>query len=378
MSRFDKTISAIYENDYTQKTALTDFILQRIKPGSELEREDFETLTSFVRGQITFLDRTFSSIKNFKEKQQCEQYALRILALGFKLYKSKEGIPEDLRSQFDSLSLYFDVLTDIETAFREAFFEKPTEADFKKIIKLAESTSDEYQRGKFMSGLLAQRARYNLIDEESFAVITDYINGELERFLAVANPSSDVTGIWETAADLAVDFHNGTTVDLLKKTLNTENSGILFSTFKTLLELAEEVPDETVKKLASLPEYASITYFTLSQFSRLSQYPEELASNEYLAKSDLLQWHMAPSELGKMPDEILLLGIYKKPLSKEVYYIFKFRSESTKLPYEKKRKWLVGWSSEMYGPHSGYDLLAGLVKETDKKTLKNIYKELIY
>ena len=62
---------------------------------------------------------------------------------------------------------------------------------------------------------------------------------------------------------------------------------------------------------------------------------------------------------------------------KDVYYIFRFRSDSKNLDDELRGQWLIGWSDCGGGTFSNfdrYDLYAGA---TPKKTLKNIKKKLL-
>jgi len=97
-------------------------------------------------------------------------------------------------------------------------------------------------------------------------------------------------------------------------------------------------------------------------------------AQEYLAKSNMVRWLVYPTELGKYPDRIELLGKVKK---KEEYYIFRFSSDSENLGDELKGKWLIGWASDEGGTFSNFDLYESYEKKTVEKTLKFIKKKLL-
>jgi len=62
---------------------------------------------------------------------------------------------------------------------------------------------------------------------------------------------------------------------------------------------------------------------------------------------------------------------------KEVFHVFKFRSDSDTLGDDLKNKWLVGWSSNDGGTFSNFDEFAPFEKEPAEKALKLIKKKLI-
>ena len=91
----------------------------------------------------------------------------------------------------------------------------------------------------------------------------------------------------------------------------------------------------------------------------------------------MVHWLMYPTELGKEPDEIEYIGKITYLFKKEVYYVFKYRSNSDTLDDNLKNKWLIGWSSEDGGTFSNFDEYALYEKNTIDATLKNIKKKLI-
>ena len=86
----------------------------------------------------------------------------------------------------------------------------------------------------------------------------------------------------------------------------------------------------------------------------------------------MIQWLMYPTELGKAPDDIEYVGKVSRLFKKEVYYIFKYRSDSENLDEASKNKWLLGWASEEGGTFSEFEEFARFEAPTLKATLKNI------
>ena len=124
-------------------------------------------------------------------------------------------------------------------------------------------------------------------------------------------------------------------------------------------------------------EYACLTYHTLEQHGLASRFPAEYTTEEYLAKSDLVRWLTYPTELGKVPDEIVYIGKIKQFFKKEVFHVFKFRSDSDTLDDSQKNKWLIGWSSNEGGTFSNFDEFAPYEGLPTEKALKLIKKNII-
>ena len=62
---------------------------------------------------------------------------------------------------------------------------------------------------------------------------------------------------------------------------------------------------------------------------------------------------------------------------KEVFYVFRFSSDSDTLDEEKKNKWLIGWSSNEGGTFSNFDDFAPFENEPPERALKLIKKKII-
>ena len=56
----------------------------------------------------------------------------------------------------------------------------------------------------------------------------------------------------------------------------------------------------------------------------------------------MVHWLTYPTELGEQPDAIEYLGKVTYLFKKDVYYIFRFRSDSKNLDDELRGQWLIG------------------------------------
>ena len=117
-----------------------------------------------------------------------------------------------------------------------------------------------------------------------------------------------------------------------------------------------------------------MTYAILKMHGKTHLFPAELATEEYLAKSDLVHWLTYPTELGKEPDQIEYLGKVKK---KEIYHVFRYKSDSDNLGEDLQGKWLIGWSNNEGGTFSNFDLYSDFEQKTVEKTLKVIKRKLL-
>ena len=378
MSAFNSIIDAVKNNDYSQKVNLLEYLLHYINKSPRLSREDSDMLRTFANEQAAVLPDEIEAGTTYKEKDAVCDYAERILALVTMLYASKDDIPQNELDGLKALSALIDETRPIEATAKSIFEgDKIYSGYIDRLISFTRAAPDEYQKGKFYVSLIQNRDNLSRLDEESKSKITAYICEELERYLLVERPGRDLLSAWEMAVDLVKDFHNDKSAGILNATLSAGHSNITYYALESLISLEADFPAECIKGLAEDLEYANLTYLLLNKHGMTHLYPAEFASNEYLAKSDLVHWLIYPTELGKAPDEIEYIGKVKKLFSNEEYHVFKYRSDSSNLDDALRGKWLIGWSSDNGGTFSNFDLYGEYEKDTVEKTLKNIKKRLI-
>ena len=164
---------------------------------------------------------------------------------------------------------------------------------------------------------------------------------------------------------------------LLEQMIALGRNTVSFFAAESLIICGREVPDGIIDALARDLVYAEHMYQVLKNHNLSHLFPKELATEEYLAKSDLVHWLTYPTELGQAPDEIEYIGKITYLFKKDVYHVFRFRSDSDTLEDDAKGKWLIGWSGTDGGTFSNFDEYALYEKDTVAATLKNIEKKVI-
>jgi bacterioferritin (cytochrome b1) len=251
------------------------------------------------------------------------------------------------------------------------------EAAVSHLLSLVAQTDDEYQKGMLYTGLVHYKEEISKFSDDAKALIAAHLTAELKRYLNHEQFTADCINSLELIADVCRYFADSTIIELLQEVLKQGYNNINYYATDTLLSLGQNVPTETIVALANNLEYANLTYGLLIKFKKQDLFPKECSTPEYLAKSDMVHWLMYPTELGKEPDEIEYIGKITYLFKKEVYYVFKYRSNSDTLDDNLKNKWLIGWSSEDGGTFSNFDEYALYEKNTIDATLKNIKKKLI-
>ena len=212
---------------------------------------------------------------------------------------------------------------------------------------------------------------------EAKSAFTGFLTRELDRYLAMENPGRDELENLELMADVCGHLPGEQTQRQLHALLERKEAHIGYFAAVSLLKNDMILPQEAVEFLARDLGYALLTHALLKKHGQASRFPAECATEEYLAKSDLVHWLLYPTELGQAPDEIEYIGKFKPFLKKNAYHIFRFRSNSDTLSEDCKGKWLIGWSNCDSGTFSNFDLYDDYAKDTPEATVKNIRKKLI-
>lgn len=378
MFDFEKILTPIKESEWNDKIQLTEYLLNVLSQIKNLTEYDRRGLLDFAGEQVKLLLEEIPGKKDYKEKDRCCAYGDRILAIYPTIDPSRKTVTEEELSCANELHRLMEEARPIETAIQRIFEQKTINGVFiDRLLSFARNASGEYEKGKLYVGMAGNKDRLNGLPDTAKEKLTEYLEMELERYLHLPVPDEDVLNAWEIAADIAKYFGSEKVCELLTQTSKAGHGNVSFYAVESLIELEAPVPNESISELAADPVFAELTYQMLKKNGRASLFPTELASPEYLAKSDLIHWLTYPTELGTVPDEIEYIGEVKYLFRKDIYYVFKFRSESETLDEGNRGKWMIGWSSENGGTFSNFDLLSDYEKPTISETLKNIKKRLI-
>lgn len=382
MSNFDSIIESLQNEDYPTKKQLLEYtlhVIERIREAKgELDREDAAALLAYAQSEMDHLLDAIPKTATYKKKDllfACEDLLLGIIMLA---YPSRSELSEDVLAKIkllvETVAKERYIETYIDSLFRQDAIEK-TEMD--QLLAMVSPVEDEYQRGKLYAGLVNYRNDLDKITDDAKKSLIAYLTAEMNRYLALENWDEECVNSLEVVADICKYFPDDTLIALLRDGMKRGYGNVNFYAVETLLELEQSVPADCVAALARDLVYADMTYHTLVRFGKGQLFPAECTTPEYLAKSDLVHWLTYPTELGKVPDEIEYIGKITYLFKKDVYHVFKYRSDSDNLGEDRKNKWLIGWSGEEGGTFSQFDEYARFEKETVKATLKNIKRKLI-
>lgn len=377
MSKFDEMIKTMKASGFREKKQFLQYLAQMAERSKrQFSQEDKDALLTYAYGEAETLLRAIPEAESYKEKDlifECEDF---LLGLVMNLCGHPSQIPQDKLMKIKALAELVNKQRYIETTL-DGIFEQPaiTEKDVSRLLYWVRQTTDEYQKGKLFEGLVHYEKDLSKLDSGAEKAMGDYIAGEMRRLMALGG--EDAWNTLELMADVSKHFASDDVVAALKDVLRLGRNHINAYAVGTLCGLGQAVPQPVIEALAGDLEYANMTYHMLQQQGKTALFPAECATDEYLAKSDLVHWLTYPTELGKAPDAIEYIGKVKKLFKKEVFHVFRYRSDSDNLDEELKNQWLIGWSSDEGGTFSNFDAFAPFEQDTPEKTLKMIRKKLI-
>lgn len=379
MAILNNVIGTVKEAPIEEKKQLLEFILNTMeKTPARFDREDHEILKEYAEWEVENLIVLLCGAKTYREKDTvmaCEDCLIGII---MRTYGKPDNIPDERKARITALVDLVQETRYLEDSIDQVFKqEKIEEVYASRIISFASECKDEYQRGRLYAGLEHYKNKVGSLTDGAKAIISDYVNSELLRYLSLDTLSEDHIESLEFAADVCKYYHTNETVELLRKIMALGYNNVNSYALETIHALGGEAEKSAIEALAYDLEFANITYYELEKQGKTHLFPKELCDPVYLAKSDMVHWLVYPTELGKKPDEIEYIGKIKYFFKKEEFYVFKYKSDSKNLGVELQNKWLIGWSGDDGGTFSNFDLLSDYDKGSVDKTLKNIKKKLI-
>ena len=367
---------------YSQKRMLLDGTLvsmQRMKQMNRPVPQELETdLKTYIFVEMESILRDLPQAPNYREKDQILSCATALLGIMKQFWSKTEDLPQE---QLPKIRTFQDAVIKeryIEYALEELFYRDCIETeDIGQVLSMVEQTPDEYQKSVLYTGLDHFKDQLDKLSDDAAGEITEFMTGEIRRYLDCASLHEDQVRNLELLADICCVFADETLIGLLYEVAKLGYNHVNFYLTRTLLFHDAAVPADVVVALAQDMEYADMTYGVLKKFGKTDLFPQACRDPEYLAKSHMIQWLMYPTELGKAPEEIEYVGKVTRLFRKEEYHIFKYRSDSENLDEALKNKWLLGWVSEDGGTFSEFEEYAKFEMPTLKATLKNIKKHLL-
>ena len=376
MAQFSEILNHIKETEsYDQKARMLSVIVKFIETKKgKIPQDDKTELVGFAFAEIKNLLFAIPEAENYRQKDEMFSYEDNLMGIVMLCHASAAQIPEENLNDIKAL---------VELVNKERFIERAIDDIFEKGNNAKENVEhlfcaliplkDEYQKAQLYNGLLHYQHLIASLPADSKKLFADYINAQFKFYLNAELTEEMFTSL-EMLADVAQHFATDEILVSLQNLLKLENSAIRYYAARSLLAAKQEIPQEVIVSLANDIVYADMTYAILKMHGKTHLFPTELATEEYLAKSDLVHWLTYPTELGKVPDKIEYLGKVKK---KEIYHIFRYTSNSDNLGEDLQGKWLIGWSNNEGGTFSNFDLYSDFEQKTVEKTLKVIKRKLL-
>ena len=344
---------------------------------------DREEIGAYVLSELGNVPALLNKAENYREKDEIFGLMDALMGLVMVCYDSPAAMPRDKVEMIQRVVDRCNKERFLENAIDEAFAGNPDEADMERILCMAAPLKDEFQKGQLWHGLLHYKGQVQRLSNDAKAVLAKYAVSELSRFAEARKEGAlteEMLGNLEFICDAAGSLMlnapaNPELVRLIADLFELKDHDISYYALSTLLSVGEKAPDEVIVALANDLVYADLTYSLLERHNMTHRFPAELCAPAYLAKSHMVSWLAYPTELGREPDEIELLGVTKK--KGETFHVFRFKSDSDNLGDDLKGVWLIGWSGDDGGTFSNFDKYADYEKKTPEKTVKYIRRKLL-
>lgn len=376
MATFISMLQTMKETkNYQEKAHFTRFFLNGLESKRmKLTADDKAAYASVVLEEIAAAEEILPTLTSYKEKDNIFEFLEQLFVITTFCYASPTDVPKKSLDEMMAFRLIINkerfVENEVDHVFGDGHYSK---YEMEHLIEVLTPVKDEFQRGMLYAGILHYKDKLGAIPEDALALLKAYIADEIRRYLET-ELTEDVNTNLEVMSDVCGYILNDELTGLLYEILKLGYANINYYAVRTLIKAGKRVPDEAISGLAKDLEYANMAYALLAQHGQANRFPPEYATEEYLAKSHMIRWLVYPTELGQLPDEIEYLGKVKK---KEIYHIFRYKSDSKNLDDARKGQWLIGWSSEEGGTFSEFDLYADFEKKTVEKTLRYIKRKLL-
>lgn len=362
--------------EYGEMGRVAQYLCNVVKNARKpLADDEIKGIKEIALDEIARLTQAVTEAKSYRDKDSMFFYGDGLLGLiTLSCDKEKHLTESDIAVIRKFVKIIGEERT-LENAVDEMFKLKSIgEQDIAEVLDIARSISDGYHRGMLYKGLHEYCDKIRRFTPEAKAALVGFVAADMSDMLKSAD--SEVAGEnLEFAVDVCKHFITDDLLDILERAAAVCGNNVRFYAAETLLNNDREVSGEVIAALAADLCYAELTYSLLVKHGKQKLFPPEFTAREYLAKSDMVHWLTYPTELGRKPDEIHLLG--KARVKKEDFYIFKYRSDSSTLSEDLRGEWLIGWSNPDGGTFSNFDKLSDYTKKTPEKTVKYIAKKLL-
>jgi hypothetical protein len=202
----------------------------------------------------------------------------------------------------------------------------------------------------------------NIISDKHVDYIIDYVEKSERKFADLRIDTSRPNWFYEEnyylfRCDLALildllgylNYKDKRLKQILLNYLDSKDPRLVFFALQSLLTKSETIDEKYFKFVAADNEMRITLFELLEEQNKLSLFPEKYKVQGELAKSDMVNWLLYPTELGTAPDEIILENVFEFDTKEEglvEYFLFKFKTNPPHWAAEKS--WMVGISGPFY------------------------------
>lgn len=362
-------------DSYENKTRVLRVVCNAIQSQRALARDVAQKIIDFAIDAIRRLATVIPETPAYKDKDVLFEYCDALLMLVTVSTPDKSLLTNE---HIDAIRNIIDVNNKertLENAVSSAFESATINlSDVTAAIEITKSTAEPYRRGLFFFGLHHYAEKLRSLPNDIRSALSAFTVSEFAALLSREMCDDEITYM-EYAVDVCKYFYTDEIGDALERIINVCPNRVVYYAVETLIAHGRTVTKQAIDALAHDLSYADITHDMLNKYGKRDLFPADCLDPDYLATSNMVRWLEYPTELGKRPDKIELLG--KAVKKGETYHIFKFMSDSDTLADENKNVWLIGWAGSAGGTFSNFDLLSDHQKKTPDKTLKHIVKKLI-
>ncbi len=225
---------------------------------------------------------------------------------------------------------------------------------FPDMLKLFEQEST----GSDVLSLFLDYLNAGQLDPIEYASYTDMFVSLSEKYrkITVERQRTEVD-LWEDGdyqnaryksglvADLLCYFENHNVINELEQYSQLSDNKLRMFAALSLVKLGREIDSESCERIAADSECRKWFYDNLVELDKASMFPEKYRTQEAFAESDMINWLLFPTELGRLPDSIELMRIVEVDSRSEdgvvEFYLFRFKSEHEDW---KENGWMAGVS----------------------------------
>jgi hypothetical protein len=334
-----------------EQDAAEDKLSELGKQGLSLQ-EGLEALSaaagSFPPRRLDFCDSCADLIEAAAELPQPE-YVSAIME-HFSLY-SERGKESALRlltklPQREAAEAYMELLRrhlrqgEIARLLLEPLKSEPRypEVFFPEILDYADIEGFEWD----INMLLLYYLDKALIAPEALAVYREKLleqYGRLaERLMPMQSPEG-VAWMWEESyeelrsrgalyLDLLGRFPEPHVLEVVRQALSFADPRLKYFAVLALIRRGNKIEAKHLVEVAASAEMRNYLFGELQDLGKLSLFPEKFKTQSALAESNMVNWLIYPTELGRAPDEIELMQVVTTDTDAGLadYYVFRFRT----------------------------------------------------